>query len=254
MILCFAEEITSLLTKWLQSLESLAAYLTSSSPYPSPNHAHSTQANMDSTMVVAKDDISQHLGKAQRKVTFEEISKAFLGQTYQDLSDVVKTAVGELATLCAEMDVYAFESRSKETAENDKGRDSTVDAEREKDDGLSLEKERELDYGTTAMDSEREKERHLTSSQKERDSDCNATAAESEREKAYNIPSSSSIVKCSSLVDFVRCYGPLLDSVRLKQLLSSKEWGERRECLAALSQAKEAETCPAGELSSSWIA
>ena len=216
MVLCFAEEITSLLTKWLQSLESLAAYLTSSSPCSFPNHAHSTQANMDSTTVVVKDGTStnqQYLGEARRKVTFEKVSKAFLGQTYQNLSDIVKMAVSELATLCAEMEVYAFESLSSGTAEKDKDHDSTTDTGSEKDHGLTSEKERELEDGTT-----------------------------------------SSIVKCSSLVEFVCCYGPLLDSVRLKQLLSSKEWGERRECLAALLQAKEAETCSAGELSASKIA
>lgn len=46
------------------------------------------------------------------------------------------------------------------------------------------------------------------------------------------------VEKCGSLVEFVRCYGSLLDGVRLKQLLCSREWGERKACLTALTQAK----------------
>ena len=105
MVLCLAEEITSLLTKWLQSLESLAAYLTDSSHCPS----HSIQA---STTTV-QDDTSAH----QRHPTFEEISKAFQGETYLNLSAVVKTTVTELATMCAEMEVYAFESVERSEAD-----------------------------------------------------------------------------------------------------------------------------------------
>ena len=42
--------------------------------------------------------------------------------------------------------------------------------------------------------------------------------------------------RCGSLVEFVSCYGPLLDSVRLKQLLGSKEWEERKTCLTAFTK------------------
>ena len=44
------------------------------------------------------------------------------------------------------------------------------------------------------------------------------------------------IRRCTDLVEFVSCYGPLLDSVRLKQLLSSREWEERKTCLTILSE------------------
>ena len=283
MVLCYTEEITSLLTKWLQSLESLATYLTGSSPSPSPFPTpHSTQANTsDSTTAVVRDDTAadqRHLGEIRTKATFEEIPKAFHGQTYQNLSDVVRRAVSDLATLCAEMEVYTFQSHSSEAAGKNEDRDNTIDAERWKENGLTSEKERELDggitaaesdrgkdggrtasekerelSGSTAKDSERGKEDGLTASQRERESDrtSTATCTESEREKAADVSSSISVNKCGSLVEFVRCYGPLLDSVRLKQLLSSKEWWERRECLAALSEAKESEMCKAGELRAS---
>ena len=283
MILCYTEEITSLLTKWLQSLESLAAYLTGSSPSPSSFPApHSTQADAgDSTTAVVRDDTAanQHrLGETRTKATFEEISKAFHGQTYRNLSDVVRRAVSDLAMLCAEMEVYAFQSHSSEAAGKDEDRDTTTDAERGEENDLTSEKEREIEDGiaatesdrgkdsghtasekerefggSTANDTERGKENDLTTSQRERSSDgtITATCTEGERVKAVDVSSSSCVRQCSCLVEFVRCYGTLLDSVRLKQLLSSREWWERRECLAALSEAKESETCTAGELRAS---
>jgi hypothetical protein len=223
-VLCYGEEITSLLTKWLQNLESLAAYLLTGS---APSPAHSTQASTDITTaaVVGNDTATcTNQQETQTRGTFEEISKAFYGQTYQNLSDVVKKAVTELATLCAEMEVYASQSHSSSgAAGRDKERETTMDdAERE-------------------IDSRREKESDRTTV---------STNTENERDKAIDSSSSSSCInRCSSLVDFIRCYGPLLDSVRLKQqLLCSREWGERRECLTALSHAKETETCTAGKL------
>ena len=239
------------------------------------------QANTsDSTIAVVRDNTAanqQHLGEIRTKATFEEISKAFHGQTYQNLSDVVRRAVSDLATLCAEMEVYTFQSHSSEEAGKDEDGGTTADAERGKENDLTSEKEkeRELDGGITAAESDQgkdggrtasEKERELSGStakdsergkedgsQRERESDgtSTATCTESEREKATDVSSSSSVNKCGSLVEFVRCYGPLLDSVRLKQLLSSREWWERRECLAALSEAKESEMCTAGELRAS---
>ena len=232
MVLCYVEEITSLLTKWLQSLESLAAYLTGPSPSPSPFPTlHSTQANTsDSTTAVVRDGTAanqQHRGATQMKATFEEISKAFHGQTYQNLSDVVRRAVSDLATLCAEMEVYAFQSHSSEAAGKDEDLGTTTDAERGRENGLTSEKERELDDGITATESNRgkgrghtasEKERELsgstardseggkkdglTASQRERDSDGTSTATytESEREKAADVSSSSPVNKCGSLV------------------------------------------------------
>ena len=287
MVLCSTEEITSLLIKWLQSLESLAAYLlTGSSPSPTLSPAHSTQAS--TTAVVPATCTDQQ--ETQMRATFEEISKAFYGESYQNLSDVVKKAVGELATLCAEMEVFTFQRQSssgadgkvnnrentimgeterekdssltseKERETNIDGITATTDSDRGKDNGRTVserekEKEREVDGGSTvAKDSERGKENAPTSSQGERNSDgtITSTNTEKEREKAVNDSSSSSsnsVQRCSCLVDFIHCYGPLLDSVRLKQqLLSSREWGERRECLTALSEPKEYETCTAGEL------
>ena len=47
------------------------------------------------------------------------------------------------------------------------------------------------------------------------------------------------LVKCGCLVEFVRCYGPVLDSVRLKQLLCSREWAERKTCLTTITQLAE---------------
>ena len=285
MVLCYVEEITSLLIKWLQNLESLAAYLTGSSPSP----AHLSQPNPgtnSATSAVVKDVAAtsqQCLGESRKKATFEEVSKAFHGQTYQNLSDVVKRATSELATLCAEMEIYSFHSNTSGVAGKDKDQEvTTMDTvEREKGSGLSSEKERELDvdsgimasesdrgkdnHGRTAAEkekeaiddggsraterSEREKESDLTSSQKEGVADGTSTTMhkENEREKAVSLLSSS-VEQCGSLVEFVRCYGPLLDGMRLKQLLlSSREWWERRECLAALSAANEYETCTAGE-------
>ena len=277
MVLCSTEEIASLLTKWLQSLESLVAYLlTGSSPSCALSPAHSTQAS--TTAVVSATCTNRQ--ETQTRATFEEISKAFYGETYQNLSNVVKKAVGELATLCAEMEVFTSQRQSSSGAdgkvnnrentimdetEREKEREmdvdgvtATTDSDRGKDNGRTAserEKEREVDGGSTvAKDSESGKENAPTSSQGERNSDgtITSTNTENEREKAVNdssSPSSSSVQRCSCLVDFIRCYGPLLDSVRLKQqLLSSREWGERRECLAALSEAKEYETCTVGEL------
>ena len=284
MVLCSTEEIASLLTKWLQSLESLAAYLlTGSSQSPALSPSHPTLASTTAAVPATCTDRQE----TQMRTTFEEISKAFYGETYQNLSDVVKKAVGELATLCAEMEVFTSQRQSSSGADGeDKERENTImdETEREKDSSLTLEKERKTNVdgvtATTDSDqgkdngrtvSEREKEREVdggstvakdsergrvnapTSSQGERNSDGTITSAntENEREKAVNDSSSSfsSVQQCSCLIDFIRCYGPLLDSVRLKQqLLSSREWGERRECLAALSEPKESETCTAGEL------
>ena len=282
MVLCSTEEITSLLTKWLQSLESLAAYLlTGSSPSHASSTAHSTLAS--TTAVVPAMCIDRQ--ETQMRATFEEISKAFYRETYQNLSDVVKKAVGELATLCAEMEVFTSQRQSssgadgkvnnrentimdetgrekdssltseKERETNIDGATATTDSNRGKDNGRTVserEKEREVDGGSTvAKDSERGKINAPTS-EKNSDGTITSTNAENEREKAANdssLSSSSSVRRCSCLVDFIRCYGPLLDSIRLKQqLLSSREWGERRECLAALSEPKESETCTTGEL------
>lgn len=48
------------------------------------------------------------------------------------------------------------------------------------------------------------------------------------------------VTKCGCLVEFVHCYGPVLDGLRMKQLLCSREWVERKTCLTALTQAKPA--------------
>ena len=285
MVLCSTEEIALLLTKWLQSLESLAAFLlTGSSPSPTLSPAHSTLASTTAVVPAMCTDRQE----TQMRASFEEISKAFYGETYQNLSDVVKKAVGELATLCAEMEVFTSQRQSssgadgkvnsrentimdeterekdssltseKERETNIDGVTATTDSDRGKDNGRTVsekEKERDIDGGSTvAKDSERGKVNAPTSSQGERNSDgtITSTNTENEREEVVNdssSSSSSSVQRCSCLVDFIRCYGPLLDSVRLKQqLLSSREWGERRECLAALSEPKEYETCTAGEL------
>ena len=98
------------------------------------------------------------------------------------------------------------------------------------------------DHRSTTAETRREVDNIGLDSQKERDSGGTHTTTESEREKACDVSSSCSVKKCGSLVEFVLCYGPLLDSVRLKQLLSSKQWGERRDCLMALSQARSSET------------
>ena len=224
----------------------------------------------------------QCLGGSQTKATFEEVSKAFHGQNYQNLSDVVKRATSELATLCAEMEIYSFHNNASGIAGKDKDQEvTTMDAvEREKGSSLSSEKERELgvdsgimasesdrgkdDHGFTVAEkekeaidgglraterSEREKESDHISSQREgvADGTCITTHTEYEREETLS-SLSSAVEQCGNLVEFVRCYGPLMDGVRLKQLLlSSREWWERRECLAALSAANEYETCTAGE-------
>ena len=248
MVLCSTEEITSLLTKWLQSLESLAAYLLiGSSPSPAHSPSHPTLASTDNTTVTLVDNDTASCTdrqETQMRATFEEISNAFYGETYQNLSDVVKKAVGELATLCAEMEVYASQRQSSLGVDGrDKERETTVDdTEREKDGSLTSEKEREMDVdgGITAT------------TESDRGKDNGRTVSEKEKERELVIDSSSSpssVQQCSCLVDFIHCYGPLLDSVRLKQqLLSPREWGERRECLAALSGAKESETFIIGEL------
>ena len=98
MVLCSAEEMTSLLKNWIQNLESLALHLTSFSPPCMP-------ANR-----TANDD--EHRPNQQQCVvdkppSFKEISKVFLSYSYQSLSSVVKATVTELATLCAEMGVYS---------------------------------------------------------------------------------------------------------------------------------------------------
>ena len=241
MVLCSGEEITSLLTKWLQSLESLAAYLLTGS---SPSPAHHTQAS--TTVIVVDNDtaLCTDRQETRTRASFEEISKVFYGETYQNLNDVVKKAVGELATLCAEMEVYASQRQSSSGADGrDMDRKNTGDkTEREKDSTLTSEKEREMDIdgGITAT------------TESDQGKDNGRTVSEKEKERELVIDSSSSpssVQQCSCLIDFIRCYGPLLDSVRLKQqLLSSREWEERRECLAALSGAKESETCTIGEL------
>ena len=97
------------------------------------------------------------------------------------------------------------------------------------------------DHRSTTAETEREVDISLDS-QKDRDSGGTRTTTEREREKACDVSSFCSVKKCGSLVEFVLCYGPLLDSVRLKQLLSSKQWEERRDCLMALSQARSSET------------
>lgn len=48
------------------------------------------------------------------------------------------------------------------------------------------------------------------------------------------------VAKCCCLVEFICCYGPVLDSVRMKQLLCFREWKERKSCFTALTQAKAA--------------
>ena len=254
----------------------------------------------------------QYLDEIRAKATFEEISKVFYGQSYQNLSDVVKRVVCELATLCAEMEVYSFQNNyssgaagrddyqntaamgaverekgSNLTSSSDKERDldarvdggvmaTTTESDRGQNNGCtSSEKEREIDNGSTTKDSERVKdgsslergfdggsvdskrgkENGLPSSQAERDSDTTTTSTRTASEREIVVgkistSSSGSAKVCSNLLDFIRCYGALLDSVRLKQqLLSSREWWERRECLAALSAAKEgSEACRVGEL------
>ena len=49
---------------------------------------------------------------------------------------------------------------------------------------------------------------------------------------------SAILKRCSCLVEFVKCYGPVLDRVRMKQLLCSRQWRERKTCLTALNLAK----------------
>ena len=98
MVLCSAEEMASLLKHWMQNLESLVVHLTSSSPYmPTSRTVNNGEHRL----------IRQNI--TDNPPGFEEISKAFLGYSYQSLSSIVKATVTELATLCAEMGVYSSE-------------------------------------------------------------------------------------------------------------------------------------------------
>lgn len=56
-----------------------------------------------------EDDRSHQQSLRDGPASFEEVSKALQGPGYQNLAVVVRETVTELATLCAEMEVYSYE-------------------------------------------------------------------------------------------------------------------------------------------------
>ena len=92
--------MTCLLANWLKDVESLVVHLTSSSHCSASSTAADVDDNHRSNY---QDNIARQLP------SFEEISKCLLGPVYGSLSPVVKATTTELATLCAEMEVYSCE-------------------------------------------------------------------------------------------------------------------------------------------------
>ena len=131
MVLCYSDEITSLLTKWLQGLESLAAYLMANS---SPGHTHfpspSAQNGTAGVEVQHETAIPHQERLGGKRVSYERVSEAFHAGSYQSLSGATRRAASELATLCAEMEVYASESKEgSEREERGKGETSAPGGE-----------------------------------------------------------------------------------------------------------------------------
>lgn len=191
-MLCSAEEMTSLLENWIRNLELLAVHLTISSPCPTPSWPTDNEEH--------RSKVQQQGPKSDSPTSFEDVAKAFQGDAYHRLGDVVKATTTELTTLCAELEVYASKPEQLPGNQDQRG-DGETSSLGEIDDGGEM-----------------------TVSRTELTSDCQ--------------PSSTMSLKCGCLVDFVQCYGPLLDGPRLKQMLSSKEWAERKTCLTALELAK----------------